>query len=390
MYLHEAHAKDLLARYGVPLPEGHVARSPQEAADHATTLGGPVAVKALIHAGGRGLAGGVRIAHTPDEARSHAAAMLGTDLVTAQTRSRGETVHEVYVERALRFPRSFYLSLIIDQRRAVPTLLAAAEGGTDLEENAAAAPAMIQKYPLAADGSHNPAALAAFLDMLGVPDGHAGAVLAVVESLVRAFVDSDATLIEVNPLALMEDGTATAIDAKVILDGNALFRHPDLAALGDTARADATELLAQANEINFVKMDGEIGLVVNGAGLGLATHDMVIEAGGRPANFMDIRTMATADQIATGIGLLLDDPGVRVLLVNVHGGGMTTCDRISDALALAMEGRDRSLPIIFRVAGQNAQEARDAATALPVPCIIPGDMTEAVRLAVAEVARCPS
>ena len=385
MYLHEAHAKELLARYGIPLPEGQLARTPEDAADHASGFDGPVAVRALIHAGGRGLAGGVRMAQTPEEARAHASAMLGTNLVTAQTRSKGETVHEVYIERALAFPRSLYLSLIIDQRRAVPTLLAAAEGGMDLEEHAAAAPAMIQKYPLAADGSHNPAALAAFLDMLGVPDSHAGAVLAVTEGLIRAFIDNDATLIEVNPLALMEDGTATAIDAKIILDGNALFRHPDLAALGDTARADAVETLAQENEINFVRMDGEIGLVVNGAGLGLATHDMVIEAGGRPANFMDIRTMATAGQIATGISLLLDDPSVRVLLVNVHGGGMTTCDRISDALALAMEGRDRPVPIIFRVAGQNAAQARAAVEALPAPCMIPDDMTEAVRLAVAEV-----
>ena len=390
MYLHEAHAKDLLSRYGIALPGGRIAHSPEEAADHAKALGGSVAVKALIHAGGRGLAGGVRMAQTPAEAKDHAADMLGTNLVTAQTRSRGETVHEIYIERALDFSRSLYLSLIIDQRRAVPTLLAAAEGGTDLEENAAAAPAMIQKYPLTADGSHNPASLAAFLDMLGVPDSHARSVLAIVESLVRAFIDSDATLIEVNPLALMEDGTATAIDAKIILDGNALFRHPDLAALGDTARADAVETLAQENEINFVRMDGEIGLVVNGAGLGLATHDMVIEAGGRPANFMDIRTMATADQIATGIGLLLDDPGVRVLLVNVHGGGMTTCDRISDALAIAMQDRERTVPVIFRVAGQNATEAREAATGLPTPCTIPENMTEAVRLAVAEVARCPS
>lgn len=390
MYLHEAHAKDLLARYGIPLPEGQIARSPEEAADYATALGGPVAVKALIHAGGRGLAGGVHIAQTPREARDHAAAMIGTSLVTAQTRSKGEIVHEVYIERALDFPRSLYLSLIIDQRRAVPILLAAAEGGTYLEEYAATAPAMIQKYPLAADGSHNPAALAAFLDMLGVPESHSGAVLTIIESLIRAFIDSDATLIEVNPLALLEDGTATAIDAKIILDDNALFRHPDLAAYGDTARADAVETLAQQNEINFVRMDGEIGLVVNGAGLGLATHDMVIEAGGRPANFMDIRTMATAQQIATGIGLLLDDPGVRVLLVNVHGGGMTTCDRISDALVLAMKGRRNPAPVIFRVAGQNAAEARAAVEALSARCMIPGDMTEAVRLAVTEVAQCPS
>ncbi len=384
MYLHEAQAKDILARYGIPLPEGMIARSSDEAAAHATALGGAVAVKALIHAGGRGLAGGVRFAQTPDEAALCADDMLGGTLVTAQTRRKGETVHEIYIEQALDFSRSLYLSLIVDQRRAVPTLIAAAEGGTAFEQNAMDAPAMVQKYPLGADGGHNPAALAAFLDMLGVPDSHSAAVLGVVEAMIAAFMENDATLIEINPLALVEGGGAVAIDAKIVLDGNSLFRHPALAALRDTARSDEAEVLAQANEINFVRMDGEIGLVVNGAGLGLATHDMVIEEGGRPANFMDIRTMATAEQIATGIGLLLDDPKVRVLLINVHGGGMTTCDRISDALALATEAHDRTVPVIFRVAGQNAAQAREAAQALPLPCTIPDDMTEAVRLAVSE------
>jgi len=384
MFLHEAQAKDLLAAYGIPLPGGLVACTPDEAGRHAAALDGAVAVKALIHAGGRGLAGGVRFAATPEEAVLCAEDMLGRALVTAQTRSRGEVVDEIYIERALDFSRSLYLSIIVDQRRAVPTLIAAAEGGTAFEQRAMDAPAMVQKYPLGADGGHNPAALAAFLDMLGVPEKAAPAVLDVVEALIRVFMENDATLIEVNPLALMDNHTAVAVDAKIVLDGNALFRHPDLGALRDTARTDETELLAQANEINFVRMDGAIGLVVNGAGLGLATHDMVIEAGGRPANFMDIRTMATAGQIATGIGILLDDPGVRVLLVNVHGGGMTTCDRISDALALAMQTRDRPVPVIFRVAGQNAQAAREAVRALPNPCIIPDTMSEAVRRAVAE------
>ena len=385
MYLHEAHAKALLAEYDIPLPQGVIARTAQDAAAHATAISGPVAIKALIHAGGRGLAGGVHIARTPQEAERFAGDMLGSTLVTAQTRRKGETVHEVLVEQALDFPRSLYLSLIVDQRRAVPTLIAAAEGGTAFEAAAQDTPAMVQKYPLGADGSHNPPALAAFLDMLGVPDSHLEAVLGVVEAMVRAFIDRDATLIEINPLALLADGRAIAIDAKIVLDGNALFRQPDLSTLRDTARNNAAEQLAQANEINFVKMDGEIGLVVNGAGLGLATHDMIIEAGGRPANFMDIRTMATAEQIATGIGLLLDDPGVRVLLVNVHGGGMTTCDRISDALALAMTGRADPVPVIFRVAGQNADEARAAVEAMPVACTIPDDMTDAVLSAIAAV-----
>lgn len=384
MYLHEAHAKDLIARYGVRIPTGATVETPEAAAEMTARLGRAVAVKALIHAGGRDLAGGVRFAQTPDEAQTCAADLLGKTLVTAQTRSTGEIVRQLHIEEALSFDRSLYLSIMVDQRRAVPTLIAAGEGGTAFEQKAVSAPAMVQKYPLAADGGHNPAALAAFFEMLDVPGPHMASVLETVSALIRAFVEQDATLIEINPLALMPDGHAVAVDAKIILDDNALFRHPDLLALKDTIPQDETELLAQANEINFIRMEGEIGLVVNGAGLGLATHDLVVEAGGRPANFMDIRTMATAEQIATGIGLLLDDPGLQVLLVNVHGGGMTTCDRISDALAMAVDGREKTVPVIFRVAGQNAAEARDAARALPIRCLIPNDMSEAVRLAVTE------
>ena len=383
MYLHEAQAKALLAQHGIAIPKGHVAQTPDEAQGHAAALGAErVAVKALIHAGGRGLAGGVRFAETPQGAADHARAMLGEVLVTSQTRQDGEVVREVYVEEGLAFERALYLSLIIDQRRAVPVLLASAEGGVEFEEKAVAAPAMVQKYPFGVDGSHNPAALSAFLEMLGVPDSHGAAVRGVIEAMVSAFLGSDASLIEINPLALMADGSAVAVDAKIVLDGNALFRHPEFEPLRDTARSDEREMVAQANEINFVRMDGDIGLVVNGAGLGLATHDMVIAAGGRPANFMDIRTMATPEQIATGIGLLLDDPKVRVLLVNVHGGGMTTCDRISDALEIACAGRSRAVPVVFRVAGQNAEEAREAVQALPMPCTVAESMTEAVGLAV--------
>ena len=384
MYLHEAQAKALLAQHGIAIPPGHVARDAEEAEHHAKALGAErVAVKALIHAGGRGLAGGVRFAASPQEAADHAGAMIGDALVTSQTRSAGEVVNEVYVEEALEFDRSLYLSMIVDQRRAVPVLLAASEGGVHFEEKAAAAPAMVQKYPFAVDGSHNPAALASFLDMVGVPESHSVAVRGTIETMARVFIDADATLIEINPLALMPDGSAMAVDAKVVLDGNALFRHPEFEPLRDTARSDERELVAQANEINFVRMDGDIGLVVNGAGLGLATHDMVIAGGGKPANFMDIRTMATPEQIAVGIRLLLDDPNVRVLLVNVHGGGMTTCDRISEALALALDGAEREVPVIFRVAGQNAAEAREAVRGLSVPCTVSDNMTEAVRLAVA-------
>lgn len=383
MYLHEAQAKALLGGYGIAVPEGRIATSAAEAAEHMTALGAPrCAIKALIHAGGRGLAGGVRFADTPEEAASIAQDMLGSILVTHQTRSKGERIDEVYIERALAFDTALYLSLIVDQRRATPCLLASPDGGVDFEAKAQSAPQMVHKYPFGIDGGHNPAALTAFLANLGVDDAHCAAVREVIEGMVRAFLECDASLIEINPLALKPGGRAVAVDAKMILDGNALFRHPEFEKYRDTARVDETEMVAQQNEINFVKMDGDIGLVVNGAGLGLATHDMVIEAGGKPANFMDIRTMATASQISKGIGILFDDPGVRVVLVNVHGGGMTTCDRISEAIRIAAETADRTVPVIFRVAGQNAEDAREMMRALPLSVTIAPTMADAVRTAV--------
>ena len=383
MYLHEAHAKELLSSYGIPVPEGQIAATPEAAAIHAQTVGGGrCVVKALIHAGGRGLAGGVRFAQTPAEAEEVAREMIGSTLVTEQTRNQGERVEEVYVERTLNFNTAIYLSLIIDQRRSTPCLLASPGGGVDFEAQALSTPQMVQKYPFGIDGSHNPAALTAFLGNIGVDDTHSAAVRTVIEGMLKAFLDSDATLIEINPLALKPEGRVMAVDAKMILDGNALFRHPEFERFQDTARVDETEMVAQQNEINFVKMDGNIGLVVNGAGLGLATHDLVIEAGGRPANFMDIRTMATPEQIARGIGLLMNDPDVRVLLENVHGGGMTTCDRISEAVRIATSASTRQVHVIFRVAGQNAVEANDMMHALAAPVTIAPTMRDAVRLAV--------
>ncbi len=383
MFLQEAEAKKILGGFGIALPRGGVADNGIAAGGVAAMLAADkLVVKALIRAGGRGLAGGIKFAKGAAEAGAATDALIGETLVTAQTGPKGEQVRSVYIEEALHFDASLYLSLLIDQRNARPTLMASIAGGVDFEDKARDAPQLVQKYALEPDGAHNPAALAAFLGNVGVGEAHVAAVCDVIGALVKAYFDTDARLIEINPLALMDDGSAVAIDAKMVLDDNALFRHPEFEALSHNLHLDPSELIAQRNEINFVKMDGDIGLVTNGAGLGLATYDMVVEGGGAPANFMDIRTTATSFQIARGIGLLIEDPAVNVLLVNIHGGGMTACDLVVGSLGFAYQRSERKPPIVFRVAGHNADWARRMIDKKDLPHQHATSMSDAVTLAV--------
>ena len=324
MFLSEHRAKEILGQHRVLIPEGETADSAAAAEQIARGLPcSRYAVKAQIPAGGRGLAGGVRIAATPGEARRVAGALLGTRLVTEQTGPTGERVDHVRVEVAVSARRSLYLAVAIDESRARPVLLGAAEGGVEFEARLRQEPHLLELLELSLDGSADAAGLDGFLSQLRVGEKEAEGLRKLVDKLVQATLQSDALLVEINPLALTTDGDWVAVDAKMVLDGNAVYRHPEFEPLVYEANRDERERVARENEINFLKMDGDIGLVVNGAGLGLATTDMVIEAGGRPANFMDIRTTATSFQIAGGVRLLLEDPAVKVILVNVHGGGMT-------------------------------------------------------------------
>lgn len=355
MYLPEYQAKELLAQYGVRVPEGALALSPAEAEDRARALRcEKFVVKAQIRAGGRGAAGGVVFAATPSGVREAAGRLLGARLVTAQTGAEGERVARVYVEAAVPEARSIYLALVIDAQTAAPTLLGSRHGGADFERKARDEPGIVESMALGFDGAFDPDDLAGFLDRIGVEGAAAGQVRGLVAATVRTAFRNDAIFIEINPLTITPDGEAVAIDAKMVIDDNALYRHPEFDAMAREAVRDDYERVARANEINFVKLEGDIGVVVNGAGLGLATNDMIADAGGRPANFMDIRTTATSFQIANGVQLLLEDPSVKVLLVNVHGGGMTMCDTIAEALNFAYSRAPRKPPIVIRAAGQNA------------------------------------
>jgi succinyl-CoA synthetase beta subunit len=303
--------------------------------------------------------------------------------VTDQTGAGGEVVERVYVEAAQDIARSCFVAFVLDTESGLPMLLASSEGGVAFEQRARMEAGIVQSCLVDGDGEAARDALAGFLDGLGI--GGAGAVDLLMAAR-RAFVANDMLLLEINPLACTSAGDWVAIDAKVALDANALHRHPEFEALVADRVQSPTEREAQTRNINLVKLDGSIGVVVNGAGLGLATNDMLVDAGGRPANFMDIRTTATSFDVARGVELLLDDPAVRVILLNVHGGGMTVCDTVAEGVAFAYSRAKRRLPVVARLAGQNADWGLRILKDRKIPAEVFDTMTAAVRRAI-EVAQ---
>lgn len=359
MNLQEFQAKTLLADYGVPVPVGEVAETPAAAERVARRLPGKrYAVKAQVQAGGRGRAGGVRIVESTAAVRQAAEELLGQALVTEQTGPEGRTVKAVHVEEAVESERVVYAAVLVDPQTGKVALIGAEKGGDDIEERAARGPGLVKTLLLDADGKADKDGFQDFARQLALKGELAKKAGALFAGLAKAFIELDASLIEINPLAVTAEGEVLALDVKMIVDDNALFRHPGLADMHDRDEHDPVELEAQANEINYVRMDGNIGVVVNGAGLALATHDMLSDAGGAPANFMDIRTTATSLDIARGFDLLLSNPKVDAVLVNVHGGGMQRCDTIAEGIGISMKRHDRSVPIVLRFAGNNADFGR--------------------------------
>jgi len=382
--LHEFQAKQILAGYGLPTPGGKVAITPDQAAAIFTELGATsAAVKAQVHAGGRAQAGGVKIVHSAAEAKSVAASLLGKKLVTAQTGPAGRVVRRIYIENAVDPVRELHVALLIDGSSGHLTLFGSARGGDDIEQRAARGELRLERLNLG-DGSKRQADnVAAFATRIRIDAGSLAAFEKIVDGLRRAFVELDASLIEINPLAILRDGSFQALDVKMVLEDNALFRHPELTALRDEDDIDHREVEAQRHQLNFVSMDGNIGVVANGAGLGLASVDLVCAAGGKPANFMDIRTTATSLDVAYGFGLLLDNPATRAIFLNVHGGGMQPCDTIAEGLGIAMRRTGRSLPVVARLAGNNAEFARSRFVNFGCPVIDCPDMWTAATKVVA-------
>jgi succinyl-CoA synthetase beta subunit len=388
MEVHEFQAKQLLHNYGIPCPEGLVAISAEEAEAAAHSLGStPVVVKAQILAGDRFRAGGVRMAASPTAAKAIAANLVGRRLITDQTGPAGGLAKRVLIEKKVDIKRELYLSLTIDDRAGGLILIGGAQGGDDIEDRAASDSAALFSKPVAIQGPIGSDVVALFCERFGLSGSLAEACGALIRNIHRAFIELDASLIEINPLAITSNDRLVAVDVKMIIDDNALFRHSELAELRDADELDEIELKAQRHQINFYRMDGDIGVIVNGAGLALATLDMIHEAGGRPANFMDIRTTAKSMDIAQGVSMVLDNPQTKVLLVNVYGGGMQPCDTIIDGLGIAIRRKGRVLPIVLRMTGNNEDMAWHRLANFNLRTVSFPDMWEAVTRAVSVAKR---
>jgi succinyl-CoA synthetase beta subunit len=348
--LQEYRSKEILAQYGVPLQAGQTATTPDEAATIARTVGRPVVVKAQVLVGGRGKAGGVKLATTPEEAARHAETILGMSI-------KGITVRTVLVAPAADIASEFYLGLILDRAAKAVTIIASAEGGVEIEETARTKPEAIlhlRLHPLIGLQEHNVRRVAFFL---GIPTDLRRAIRQVLRGLHDAFMGTDADLAEINPLAITEDGRLTALDAKIVLDDSGLARHPDLEAMRDLNEEEPSETAAREAGINFIKLDGSIGCMVNGAGLAMTTMDLVKLAGGEPANFLDIGGGAKADKVEAAFRIILDDPRVKAILINIFGG-ITRGDEVARGIVEARRTLTRDVPMVVRIVGTNAAEAR--------------------------------
>jgi succinyl-CoA synthetase beta subunit len=367
----------------VPAPRGAIARDVEAARDAARELGGSAwAVKAQILAGGRGKAGGIKIAESPDAVASAARELLGSTLVTEQTGAAGRKVASVYIEERIAATRELYLAILVDRASGRVAFLTSAEGGEDIEEAVARDPARIDKLIIDPAEGPDDADLRQAATGLGLDGAAAEAAVALMRGLYKAFLELDASLIEINPLALTETGELRAVDIKLNLDDNALFRHPELEALRDPDDLDPTEMEAARYEINYVKLNGDIGCMVNGAGLALATLDAIGRAGGAAADFMDVRPVATREQIATGFRLVLTNPKIKAILVNVFGGGILRCDTLAEGIAMAVRAHGLQVPLIVRAAGTNMEIAKKALVSQGVAVTFADDMAEAAEMAV--------
>jgi succinyl-CoA synthetase beta subunit len=358
MKIHEYQAKAILARYGVPVPRGEVAFSGAEAGEIARRLGGQiVVVKAQIHAGGRGKGGGVKLARSADEAERIAGEMLGMTLVTHQTGPEGRVVSRVLIEEGLQMSRELYLSLVLDRASGKPAMMASAAGGMDIEEVAAATPEKIVKVFVEPGVGLVPFEARRIGFAIGLDGPQVGKAVKLMSSLFDAFVATDASLVEINPLVVTAGGDLLALDAKVNFDDNALYRHADLRDLRDLGEEDPLEIEASKFSLNYIRLDGNIGCMVNGAGLAMATMDIIKLAGGEPANFLDVGGGANADQIRNAFKILMSDRNVRAVLINIFGG-ILRCDVLAQGVIAAVKDLSVSMPIVIRMEGTNVEEGK--------------------------------
>ncbi len=395
MNIHEYQAKELLAKFGAPIAAGYAAFTVEEAVEAAKKLPGPLyVVKSQIHAGGRGKGkfkelapdakGGVRLAFSLDEVKAHATDMLGNTLVTIQTGEAGKQVNRLYVTDGADIAKEFYLALLVDRATGQVAFVVSTEGGMDIEEVAHSTPEKIKTFsvdPATGFMPHHGRTVAATLGLSGDQAKQAGKVA---KSLYDAFLATDASQIEINPLALTEQGNLLVLDAKVGFDGNALFRHPDLMALRDETEEDPAELEASKYDLAYIKLDGDIGCMVNGAGLAMATMDIIKLNGMFPANFLDVGGGASKEKVTAAFKIILSDPAVKGILVNIFGGIMR-CDIIAEGIVAAAKEVNLSVPLVVRLEGTNVAQGKEILANSGLAIVPADDLGDAARKIVAEV-----
>ncbi len=358
MKIHEYQAKAILARHGVPVPRGEVAFNATEAGEIARRLGGNiVVVKAQIHAGGRGKGGGVKLAKSPDEAEAIARQMIGMTLVTHQTGPEGRVVGRVLIEEGLQMDRELYLSIVLDRQSGKPVIMASAAGGMDIEEVAAATPEKIHRVYIDPGAGFVPFQARQLGFAMGLTGPQVNKLVKLVGALYDAFVATDASMVEINPLVVTAHGDLLALDAKVNFDDNALYRHQDLRDLRDLGEEDHLEIEASKFSLNYIHLDGNIGCMVNGAGLAMATMDIIKLAGGEPANFLDVGGGANAEQIRNAFKILMSDKNVKAVLINIFGG-ILRCDVLAQGVIAAVKELGVPVPIVIRMEGTNVEEGK--------------------------------
>jgi succinyl-CoA synthetase beta subunit len=379
MNIHEHQAKALLAEFGVPVPRGYPAFSVDEAVAAAEKLGGQVwVVKAQIHAGGRGKGGGVKLARSLDEVRAEAGKMLGMTLVTHQTGPKGRVVRRLYIEEGAQIAKEYYLSLLVDRETSRVAVVASTEGGMDIEEVAHSTPERIHTFtidPATGVWPHHGLVLAKALGLGGDLAKQARALL---PALYRAFSEKDMSLLEINPLIATADGQLKVLDAKVGFDDNALFRHPDVVALRDITEEDPKEIEAAKHELSYIALDGEIGCMVNGAGLAMATMDIIKLYGAEPANFLDVGGGASKEKVTAAFKIITADPNVKGILVNIFGGIMR-CDIIAEGVVEAVKEVGLKVPLVVRLEGTNVELGKQIISESGLNVIAANDLADGAR-----------
>ena len=380
MKIHEYQAKELLGAYGVPVPQGVVITTPEEAYEAAKAYEKSV-LKAQIHSGGRGKGGGVKIASSPEDARQIASSMLGMQLVTKQTGPEGKTVRKVLVTEATDIKKEYYLSVAVDNEHAGLTIIASAAGGTEIEETASTHPELIVREPISVYEGFHTYEGTAVANKLGLDGELKKEFVSIVKSMTKLFLEKDCSLVEINPLAETGDGHLLAVDAKINFDDNALMRHPEIVSLRDVFEEDPKEVRASEFDLNYISLDGNIGCLVNGAGLAMATMDIIKKFGGQPANFLDVGGSATTERVTAAFEILLSDPNVKSIMVNIFGGIMK-CDIIAAGVVAAAKKLGMNVPLIVRLEGTNVDAGRKILQESGLSIIPAETMADAARKAV--------